>query len=145
MRPYVPAVTGFVAVTTILSGSLTGQAQSSDPPRSDARRTDSSTHARAAAPTVPALRVTRMVRGLDLPLGREADLPWSHAHHRAHLEGSAPVVAGWWPEPRQVPDLDGVDVRRDRPDVPGRRPRVPQEPPLLHVPGRHHLKRRARH
>jgi len=67
MRAFVPAVIGFVAVTTIMSGSLTSSARSFDAPRSEDRRVGSTTLARTAAPTVPPLSVTRMVRGLDLP------------------------------------------------------------------------------
>ena len=67
MRPLAPAIIGFVAVTTILSGTLTSPARSFSAPRSDMSRAVSSAQGRPAAPTVPPLRVTRMIRGLDLP------------------------------------------------------------------------------
>ena len=67
MRPLVPAVTGLVALTTILTGSLTSPAQSTQPARSGARGADPAAHDRVSAATVPTLKVTRMVRGLNHP------------------------------------------------------------------------------
>jgi aldose sugar dehydrogenase len=67
MRPLVSAVTGLVALTTILTGSLATPAQSSQPPRSDARGAGPAAPAGISATTVPSLKVTRMIRGLNLP------------------------------------------------------------------------------
>jgi glucose/arabinose dehydrogenase len=67
MRPLVPAVTGLVALTTILAGSLTSPAQSSQHPRSGARGAHHAAQARTSATTVPTLKVTRIIRGLNLP------------------------------------------------------------------------------
>src|SRR5688572_9377829 len=65
MRPLVLAMSGLVCLTTALTGSL--PAQSTDATRADSARTTADSAARTSATTVPALRVTRMVRGLDLP------------------------------------------------------------------------------
>ena len=67
MRPLVPAVTGLVALTTILTGSLASPAQSNQPTLSEARGADPAAQARTSATTVPTLKVTRMVRGLNHP------------------------------------------------------------------------------
>jgi glucose/arabinose dehydrogenase len=52
-------------MTTALAGPL--QAQSADAVRADSARTASDSAVRTSATTVPALRVTRMVTGLNLP------------------------------------------------------------------------------
>ena len=63
MRRFVLGICGLVCVTTALSGSL--PAQSAEDTRSE--RTASDSAARANARTFPALRVTTMVGGLNLP------------------------------------------------------------------------------
>jgi len=68
MRRLVLAICGLVCVTTALSGSLPAQSASvdrADSARTDAARTDSAS--RTSARTVPALRVTRIAGGLDVP------------------------------------------------------------------------------
>jgi glucose/arabinose dehydrogenase len=65
MRRLVLVVSGLVCVTTALTGPL--PAQSADTARPDSARAASDSAVRASATTVPALRVTRMVTGLNLP------------------------------------------------------------------------------
>ncbi len=68
MRPLVPAVTGLVALTTILTGSLASPAQSTRPARSKKGGWRiRQLRTRTSAATVPTLKVTRMVRGLNHP------------------------------------------------------------------------------
>ena len=65
MRRFVLAICGLVCVTTALSGSLPAQSAENTHGRTD--RTASDSAARASARTVPSIRVTKMVGGLDLP------------------------------------------------------------------------------
>ena len=67
MRRLVLAVSGLVCLTTALSGSLSLPAQSVDARRADPARTASDSVLRASARSVPTLRVTRIVGGLNVP------------------------------------------------------------------------------
>src|SRR3954470_20130895 len=65
MRRLVLVVSGVVCLTTALTGPL--PAQSADTVRPDSARAAADSVVRASATSVPTLRVTRMVRGLNQP------------------------------------------------------------------------------
>ncbi|MEO7352307.1 MAG: PQQ-dependent sugar dehydrogenase [Marmoricola sp.] len=67
MRHLVLTVGGLVCLTTVLTGPLSAPAHSAETTRVGSTRSTSEPASRPAARTVPTLRATRMVSGLNLP------------------------------------------------------------------------------